>query len=91
MVFFDGVDFQLTKDRAIYDQIVSLANMPPRCSIEEEAVHWMIMVATSLSNFEVATALKCGADTVGSILLLNRNLEETYEMLVTRRIDPTIR
>jgi len=91
LVFLDGNDYGLTRDRSIYDQIVSLANTHPRCSIEHEAEAWMRAVAASLSNFEVSTALKCSVDTVGSILLLNGNFDDTYRMLVQGRMDPTSR
>jgi len=91
LVFLDGDDFGLTDDRGIYDHIVSLAGMPPRCSIEDEASIAMRMVAATLSNFEIATALSCSVDSVGTILLLNGNYDETYQMLVRGRFDPTLR
>lgn len=91
LVFLDGDDFGLTDDRAIYDQIVSLANTHPRCSIEHEAGIWMRMVAASLSNFEIAIALGCSVDSVGSILMLNGNYDDTYRMLIGSRMDPTLR
>ena len=91
LVFLDGNDFGLTDDREIYDQIVRLANTHPRCSIEHEANMWMHAVATSLTNFEVATALSCSVDSVGQILVLNGNYDETYQNLIRGRVDPVWR
>jgi hypothetical protein len=91
MVFLDGDDFMLTRDRGIYDQIVSLANTHPRCSIEDEAEITMRMFAKQMSNFEIATALGCVVDAVGTILVLNGNYDYTYQMLVSVRVDPTLR
>ncbi len=91
LVFLDGDDFGLTKDRGIYDHVVSMAHTHPRCSIEHEANIIMIMVAASMSNFEIETALNCSVDSVGAILLLNGNFDETYQELVRGRVDPTLR
>ena len=93
LVFLDGDDFCFTKDREIYDSIVTLAHTRPRCSIEYEASIRMHMIALSMSNFEIATALSCSVDSVGQILLLNGNYDETYQMLVRGRgrVDPTLR
>ena len=91
LVFLDGDDFGLTKDRGIYDHVVSMAHTHPRCSIEHEANITMIMVASIMSNFEIETALNCSVDSVGAILLLNGNFDETYQELVRGRVDPTLR
>jgi hypothetical protein len=91
LVFLDGDDFGLTQDRGIYDHVVSMAHTHPRCSIEHEANITMIMVAASMSNFEIETALNCSVDSVGAILLLNGNFDETYQELVRGRVDPTLR
>jgi hypothetical protein len=93
LVFLDGDDFGFTKDREIYDSIVTLAHTRPRCSIEYEASIRMHMIALSMSNFEIATALSCSVDSVGQILLLNGSYDETYQMLVRGRgrVDPTLR
>jgi uncharacterized CHY-type Zn-finger protein len=91
LVFLDGENFGLTKDRAIYDEIVSFARANPSCLIEDEAEQWMRSVATSLSNFEIALALNCCVDSVGTILQLNGNYDDTYRMLIRGRVDPTLR
>lgn len=85
LTFLDGDDFGLTVDSDIYKQIVDLANSSPRCSIEEEAGHWMLMNAVSMSESEIELALWCAVDRVGTILVLNGSFDETRQLLLEHR------
>jgi len=85
LTFLDGDDLGFTVDSDIYRQIVDLANSSPRCSIEEEAVHWMLINAVNMSEPEIELALWCAVDRVGTILVLNGNFDETRQMLVEHR------
>lgn len=85
LVFLDGDSFGLTEDREIYDEVVRLAASPPRCSIEEEALSWMRMMVLNLTTPEIKLGLECAVKSVGQILVLNGNFDETLEELVKYR------
>ena len=93
MIFFDGDDLFLTQDHELYRHISDLANSHPRCTIEEEASHWMFMVAGQLTDFEIRLALWCGVDGVGRILVFNGNFDETLVKLIQHRnhVNPAFR
>ncbi len=85
LVFLDGADFGLTRDREIYDNIREMAQKHPRCSIEDEADAWMSVVAVSMTTLEIRLALQCGVESVGYILEANGNFDYTLSMLIERR------
>jgi len=85
LVFLDGADFGLTRDRDIYNNIRDMAGKPPRCSIEEEAGAWMNVVAVSMTALEIKLALQCGVETVGIILEINGNFDDTLSALIETR------
>ena len=85
LTLLDGDDFGLTIDERIYKQIVDLANSSPRCSIEEEAGHWMLMKALNMTDEEIELALRCAVDHVGHVLVLNGNFDETRDFLIEQR------
>ena len=85
MIFLDGDDLAFTQDHDLYRHISDLANSHPRCTIEEEVGHWMTMLAGQMTDFEIALALWCGVDRVGSILVINGNFDETLDELIQHR------
>lgn len=85
LVFLDGDSFGLTEDREIYDEVVRLAASPPRCSIEEEASSWMQMMVLNMTTPEIKMGLECAVKSVGQILVLNGNFDETLEEMVKYR------
>jgi hypothetical protein len=93
MIFLDGDDLSFTQDHELYRHISDLANSHPRCSIEEEVSHWMSMLAGQMTDFEIALALWCGVDRVGSLLVLNGNFDETLDELIQyrNRVNPAFR
>jgi|688.fasta_scaffold110122_1 hypothetical protein len=93
MIFLDGVDLAFTQDHDLYRHISDLANSHPRCTIEEEVGHWMTLLAGQMTDFEIALALWCGVDRVGSILVLNGNFSETLDELIQHRnrVNPAFR
>ena len=93
MIFLDGDDLSFTQDHELYRHISDLANSHPRCTIEEEVGHWMTMLAGQMTDFEIALALWCGVDRVGSILVLNGNFSETLDELIQHRnrVNPAFR
>ena len=93
MIFLDGDDLSFTQDHELYRHISDLANSHPRCTIEEEASHWMFMVAGQLTDFEIRLALWCGVDGVGRILVFNGNFDETLGKLIQHRnhVNPAFR
>ena len=93
MIFLDGDDLAFTQDHDLYRHISDLANSHPRCTIEEEVGHWMTMLASQMTDFEIALALWCGVDRVGSILVINGNFDETLDELIQYRnsVNPAFR
>lgn len=93
MIFLDGDDLAFTQDHVLYRHISDLANSHPRCTMEEEVGHWMTMVAGQMTDFEIALALWCGVDRVGSGLVLNGNFDETLDELIQyrNRVNPAFR
>jgi len=85
MIFLDGDDLSFTLDNELYQQISKLANSNPRCSIEEEVGHYLTRVASQMTDFEIALALWCGVDRVGTVLVVNGNFDETLEDLIQYR------
>lgn len=82
LVFMDGDNFGLTKDRDIYDHIKYLALTPPTRSIDNEAASWMKLRAAGMSKFDIRLGLDCAVAEVGNILVLNGNYDETFQFLV---------
>ena len=93
MIFLDGDDLGFTQDHELYSQISDLANSNPRCTIEEEVGHWMSMVTSQMTDFEIALALWCGVDRVGTILVMNGSFGETLVDLIEHRnrVNPTLK
>ena len=93
MIFLDGDDLGFTQDHELHQHISDLANSHPRCTIEEEVGHWMTMLASQMTDFEIALALWCGVDRVGSILVINGNFGETLGELIEHRnrVNPAFR
>ena len=94
MIFLDGDDPDFTQDHYLYLRISDLANSHPRHTIEEEASHWMCMVAGQMTDFEIALALWCGVERVGLLgLVLNGNFDETLDDLIQHRnrVNPAFR
>ena len=85
LVFLDGDSFGLTEDREIYDAVVRLASSTPRCSIEVEALSWMRMIVLNMTTPEIRMGLECAVNSVGQVLVLNGNFDETLEDLVKYR------
>lgn len=83
LTWFDGDDFGVTKDRRIYDGIVSLAKSPPRCSVEDEALIHMRIFAREMTQREISLALNCPIQTVGQIVVMTGQLENTENHLLT--------
>ncbi len=82
LTWFDGEHFEFTQDKGIYDSIVNLANSPPRCSVEQEALSWMRMTASNLTRTEIKLALQCPVYTLGETVLLNGQIRETLDDLL---------
>jgi hypothetical protein len=86
MILLDGDDLDFTQDHDLYRRISDLANNYPRHTIEEEASHWMCMVAGHMTDFEIALALWCGVDRVGLLLLFrNGNFDDTLDAMIQHR------
>lgn len=85
LVFFDGEDFGFTKDRDLHKLIVDLAKSPPRCSVEEEAQHFMANQALNMSKYEITLGLLVAVQAVGSVLVYNGSFEHTYNVLIAGR------
>jgi len=85
LVFLDGDDFGLTRDREIYNHIREVAQMRPRRSIEDEAEWHMNIWAVSMTTLEIKLALKCGVESVGFILEANGNFDYTLSSLIETR------
>jgi acyl carrier protein len=84
LVFFDGADFEFTKDRDLHALILGLALMN-RCSVEEEAQRFMAKQATDMSKYEIALGLWVAVETIGSVLVYNGSFEHTYNVLISGR------
>ena len=85
MIFLDGDEMSFTQDHELYKQIAKAANSHPQCSIEEEVGQHLARVAGLMTDFEIALALSCGVDRVGTILVINGNFDETLNDLIEHR------
>lgn len=101
LTFLDGDDFQLTCDRSIYDEYVRLANMNPRCSVEEESSIWLNMHALNAGRFLMGIAFDCGVERVVQVAKMlganeelqlrarreiRVNADETMQVLLQRNL-----